>query len=187
MAKIIKKIVRVLLIIAAVLVVVPLILFLLLQAPRIQTWTVSKVTNAVSGKTGAEISIGRVSYSLWHEIVLDDVLFRDLNGDTIVAARKVDLRLREIRPSHRIFKFGTIDVHEPDFRMIKDTAGVMNLTAYLRSLKSDRERDSTGGIDIRFADIDVLNGSFTLADMSDTIGVVAGSVNYMNMHIRHIT
>jgi len=187
MAKIIKKIVRVLLIIAAVLVVVPPILFLLLQAPRIQTWTVSKVTNAVSGKTGAEISIGRVSYSLWHEIVLDDVLFRDLNGDTIVAARKVDLRLREIRPSHRIFKFGTIDVHEPDFRMIKDTAGVMNLTAYLRSLKSDRERDSTGGIDIRFADIDVLNGSFTLADMSDTIGVVAGSVNYMNMHIRHIT
>lgn len=187
MAKIIKKIVRVLLIIAAVLVVVPLILFLLLQAPRIQTWTVSKVTKAVSGKTGAEVSIGRVSYSLWHEIVLDDVLFRDLNGDTIIAARKVDVRLREIRPSRNLYRFGTIDIHKPDFRLIQDTAGVMNLTAYLRSLKSDRERDSTGGIDLRFADIDMLDGSFSLAYMSDTIGVIPGSVNYKNMHIEHIT
>lgn len=188
MAKIIKKIVRVLLTIAAVLVVVPLIIFLLLQAPRVQTWTVSRLTKAISGKTGAEISIDRVSYSLWHEIVLDGVLLRDLNGDTIIAARKLDLRLREIRPSHNLYRFGTIDIHEPDFRMIKDTAGVMNLTAYLRSLKSDREIDSTRrGIDMSFADIDVFDGSFSLADMSDTVGVVPGSVNYMNMHIKHIT
>ena len=186
MAKIIKKIVRVVLIIAAVLIMVPLILFLLLQAPRIQTWTVSRLANAVSAKTGAEISIGRVSYSLWHEIVLDDLLFRDLNGDTLLAVRKVDLRIREIRPSHQLYKFGTIDIHEPDFRMIQDTSGIMNLTAYLRSLKSDRERDSTKGIDIRFADIDLLDGSYTLSNMSDTVGVVPGSVNFRNMHIGNI-
>ena len=187
MAKIIKKIIRGILIIAAVLIVVPLILFLLLQAPLVQTWTVSKVTKAVSRETGAEISIGRVSYSLWHEIILNDVLLRDLNGDTIIAARKVDLRLRDIRPSQKIYRFRTIDVHEPDFRMIRDSTGVMNLTAYLMSLKSDRERDSTKGIDIHFADIDLLNGSFSLSDMSDTIGVVPGSVNFRNMYIRNIT
>ena len=187
MAKIIKKIIRGLLIITAVLVVVPLILFLLLQTPLIQTWTVNRVTKAVSRETGAEIMIGRVSYSLWHEIVLDDVLLKDLNGDTIIAARKVDMRLREIRPSQKIYKFRTIDLHEPDFRMIRDTAGVMNLTAYLQSLKSDRERDSTRNIEIHFADIDLLNGSFTLSDMSDTVGVIPGGVNYRNMYIRHIT
>ncbi len=102
-AKIIKKIVRVLLITVAVLVTVPLGLFLLLQAPRIQTWTVNKITGAVSGKTGAEISIGKVSYSFRHTLVLDDLLFRDLNGDTLLAAGRVDLRIREIRPSHGRF------------------------------------------------------------------------------------
>ena len=66
MAKIIKKIIRGLLIITAVLVVVPLILFLLLQTPLIQTWTVNRVTKAVSRETGADIMIGMVSYFLWH-------------------------------------------------------------------------------------------------------------------------
>jgi len=186
MAKIIKKIVRVLLIIAATLIMVPVILFLLLQAPRIQTWTVNRVTKVIYEKTGAEIAVGRVSYSLWHEILLDRVLFRDLNGDTLLAAKRVDLRLREIRPSHNLYKFGTVDVHEPDFRLIEDTAGVMNLTAYLNTLFGKNEHDSTKTIDIRFSDIDLLDGSFSLSDQSDTAGVVPGMVNFKNMHLGSI-
>ena len=186
MAKIIKKIVRVLLITVAVLVTVPLVLFLLLQAPRIQTWTVNKITGAVAGKTGAEISIGRVSYSFRHTLVLDDLLFRDLNGDTLLAAGRVDLRIREIRPSHGRFSFGRIDIRNPDFRLIQDTTGILNLTQYLLSLRRDRERDSLRTIDIRFADIDLIDGSFTLADRTDTAGVIPGSVNFKNMHLSHI-
>ncbi|MRR22697.1 hypothetical protein EG830_06915, partial [bacterium] len=128
MGKIIKKIVRVLLIITAVLIMVPLILFLLLQAPKIQTWAVNRVTGIIASGTGAELSVRRVSYSMWHEIVLDDILFRDMNGDTLLAAKRVDLRLREIRPSHNHYRFGSIDVFEPDFRMVQDTAGMLNLT-----------------------------------------------------------
>ncbi|MEZ5020299.1 MAG: hypothetical protein R2756_09335, partial [Bacteroidales bacterium] len=186
MAKIIKKIVRVLLITVAVLVTVPLVLFLLLQAPRIQTWTVNKITGAVSGKTGAEISIGRVSYSFRHTLVLDDLLFRDLNGDILLAAGRVDLRIREIRPSHGRFSFGRIDIRNPDFRLIQDTTGILNLTQYLLSLRRDGERDSLRTIDIRFADIDLIDGSFTLADRTDTAGVIPGSVNFKNMHLSHI-
>ncbi len=186
MAKIIKKIVRVLLVTAAVLVAVPLVLFLLLSAPRIQTWTVNRITGAVAGKTGAEISIGRVSYSFRHQVVLEDVLFRDLNGDTLLAAGRVDLRIREIRPSHGRFSFGRIDIRNPDFRLVQDTTGVMNLTEYLLSIRRDRERDSLKTIDIRFSDIDLFDGSFTLADRSDTAGVIPGSMNFKNMHLGKI-
>jgi hypothetical protein len=110
MAKIIKKIVRVLLIITGVLIMVPVILFLLLRAPRIQTYTVNKIASVISAKTGGEISIGRVSYSLWHEIVLNEILFRDLRGDTLLSADRLDLRIREIRPAQSTFRFGRIDV-----------------------------------------------------------------------------
>lgn len=186
MAKIIKKIVRVLLIITAVLIMVPLILFLLLQAPGIQTWAVSRVTGVITEKTGAEISIGRVSYSMWHEIVLNDILFRDLRGDTLLVARRVDVRIRDIRPAHNHYRFGSIDVYEPDFRMIQDTAGILNLTEYIDKLTGDGKSDSTRTIDIRFADIDLFDGSFILADMSDTAGTVPGSVNFKNMHLEDI-
>jgi len=186
MAKIIKKIGRVLLIITAVLIMVPLILFLLLQAPRIQTWAVNRVTGIITSNTGAEISVGRVSYSIWHEIVIDDILFRDLKGDTLLSARRVDLRLREIRPSRNLYSFGRIDVYEPDFRMVQDTSGVLNLTEYLESISGNKSPDSTRTIDIRFAAIDLFDGSYTLADMSDTTGIITGSVNFKNMHLNGI-
>ncbi|MCU0457600.1 MAG: translocation/assembly module TamB [Bacteroidales bacterium] len=184
MAKIIKKIVRVFLITMAVLIAVPVILFLLLQAPRIQTWAVNRITKAVTERTGAEISIGRVSYSLWHEVVLEDILFRDLRGDTLLAARGVDLRVREIRPSQNLYRFGRIDIREPDFRLVQDTSGMLNLTQYLLSLRKERTRDTSKTIDIQFADIDLFDGSFLLADMSDTAGVIPGSVNFRNMNLK---
>ncbi|HNT92288.1 MAG TPA: translocation/assembly module TamB domain-containing protein [Bacteroidales bacterium] len=186
MAKIIKKIGRIFLIIAAVAVMVPAVLFLLLQIPGIQTFTVSRITRIISEQTGGDISIGRVNYSIWHEIVLDDILFNDLNGDTLLSARRLDLRLREIRPAQKLYRFGRVDIYEPDFRMVKDSAGVMNLTEYLRTLRSDRERDSIRNTDIRFADIDIIDGSFLLYDSSDTAGVIPGRVNFRNMHLERI-
>ena len=59
MAKIIKKIVRVLLIITGVLIMVSLTLFLLLQTPRIQTFTVGKITKVIADKTGSLIAASR--------------------------------------------------------------------------------------------------------------------------------
>ncbi|NLE34657.1 MAG: hypothetical protein GX622_06115, partial [Bacteroidales bacterium] len=186
MAKIIKKIGRVFLIIAAVVVMVPAVLFLLLQVPGIQTFTVNRITRIISEQTGGEISIGRVDYSIWHEIVLSDILFNDLRGDTLLSARRLDLRLREIRPSQKLYRFGRVDIYEPDFRMVKDSSGVMNLTEYIRTLKGNRERDSTRRTDIRFADIDIIDGFFLLYDSSDTAGIIPGRVNFSNMHLERI-
>jgi hypothetical protein len=186
MAKIIKKIVRVLLIISGVLIMVPLVLFLLLRAPRIQTFAVNKLTNVISSRTGGEISIGRVSYSLWHELILNEILFMDLRGDTLLSAGRLDLRIREIRPSHGIFRFGRIDIYKPDFRMVQDTAGVLNLTEYLNTLSRSGEKDTTKTIDIRFSDIDIFDGSYLLQNMKDTTGVIPGSVNFSRMQVRQI-
>lgn len=187
MAKIIKKIVRVLLIITGVLIMVSVILFLLLRTPRIQTFAVNKIATVISGKTGGEISIGRVSYSLWHEIVLNDILFKDLRGDTLLAAERLDVRLREIRPGRNIYRFGRVDIYKPDFRMVQDTAGIMNLTEYLRIFKREGEADSTRRIDIRFPDIDIFDGSYLLHNMSDTAGVIPGRVNFKKMQLGNIS
>jgi TamB, inner membrane protein subunit of TAM complex len=186
MAKIIKKIVRVLLIITAVLIVVPGILFLLLQAPAIQTFTVNTITQAISKRTGAEIIIGKVSYSMFRKIVLEDVLFEDHRGDTLLAVKRIDLRIRQIRPSEMTFRFGRARLYQPDFRMVRDTAGIMNLTQYLETLKENSGKDTTRSIDISFTDIDINDGAFLLADMADTAGIIPGSVNLKNMRLTGI-
>ena len=149
MAKIIKKIGRILLISITVLIVVPAISLLLAQTPRFQDFIVKYLTETLSRKTGAEIRIGKASYTIFNKIVLDDVLFRDHNGDTLLAVRKLDLRLREFNPSGKVFRFSRADLYEPDFRMITDTSGVMNLSYYIDAIRSNKAVDTTKNLEYK--------------------------------------
>ncbi len=186
MAKIIKKIVRIIFLAAAALLLLSLTIFLLLQIPAIQTYAVNRVSRLLTEKSGAEITVGRVSYSLRHDIILERLLVRDQHRDTLLAAARTELRIREIRPKHGRFRFGRIALYEPDFRMVTDSAGLLNLNWFINSLEGGGERDTLKRTDIRFASITLTDGSYTLADMLDTAGVTAGTVNFRNMHIDSI-
>ncbi len=186
MGKIIKKIVRVLLTVVAVLIIVPAVIMLLLQAPRVQTFTVNRLTAILSGKTGADISIGKVSYSYFRKVLLEDILFEDQSGDTLLAVRKANLRIRTFKPSAGRFSFGRTDLHEVDFRMVTDTSGVMNLTRYIDAISGGREPDSTRQADIRFSDIYLYNGACLLTNRSDSTGTTPGLVNFSDLRLSEI-
>jgi hypothetical protein len=186
MGKIIKKFVRVLLIAVAVLIIVPAVIMLLLQAPRVQTFTVNRITAILSGKTGADITIGKVSYSYFRKVMLEDLLVEDLSGDTLLAARKINLRIKNIKLSESLFSFGRTDLHDADFRMVTDTAGVMNLTRYIDAIRGDRVPDTTRKINIRFSDIYLHNSAYLLSNRSDTSGTAPGRVNFRNLILSEI-
>ena len=183
MAKIIKKIGRILLIIIVVIIMIPAISFLLAQTPRVQDFFVNYLTETLSKNTGAQIRIGKASYTIFNKIVLNDVLFEDHNGDTLLAVRRLDLRLREFNPYGKVFRFGRADLYEPDFRMITDTSGVMNLSRYIDAIRSNKASDTTKSIKISFSDIEIFNGSFTLLNRDDTIGSQRGHVNFKDLRI----
>ncbi len=186
MAKIIKKIGKVLLIVILVLILVPAISFLLAQTPRVQNLIVRFLTESLSKKTGAEISIGKTSYTIFNKIVLNDILIKDHNGDTLLAVRKLDLRIRDFNPVERIFRFSRADLYDPDFRIIIDTSGVMNLTRYIDLLSSSPGSDTTKGVNISFSDIDLYNGSFSITDKNDTAGTRKGHVNFMALKMSSV-
>lgn len=186
MAKIIKKIGKVLLTVILVLILVPAIFFMLAQTPRVQNLIVRFLTESLSKKTGAEISIGKTSYTIFNKIVLNDVLFRDHNGDTLLAVQKMDLRIRDFRPSERIFRFSRVDLYKPDFRMIIDTSGVLNISRYIDLLSGNTGPDTTRGINISFSDVDLYNGSFSITNRSDTLGKRHGYVNFMALQMSSV-
>ena len=156
------------------------------QTPRVQDFLVNFLTETLSKKTGAEIRIGKASYTIFNKIVLNDVLFEDHNGDTLLAVRKLDLRLREFNPSGKVFRFGRAELYEPDFRMITDTSGVMNLSRYIDAIKSNKAGDTTKSVEISFSDIEIFNGSFTLLNRDDTIGTRHGYVNFKDLRVSSI-
>ncbi|MCI0522938.1 MAG: hypothetical protein L0Y37_04695, partial [Bacteroidales bacterium] len=183
MAKIIKKIVRYLIVLTALLFIITSLSFILFRAPKFQTYVVSWLTDNISQKLGTNISIGKVSYTFFRKMVLYDVLIEDQNSDTLLHARHVSLRIKEFRPSDRTFRFGRIELYEPDFRMITDSSGVMNLSWYIRKLRSDGESDTTKSLNINFSEIEIFNGAYSLANVTDTTGIEPGRVNVRDMRI----
>lgn len=61
--------------------------------PKFQSYIGEKVVNYLSKKLHTEIRIGNVNFQLFHHLVLHDVLIRDLNKDTLIAAKTIDVTL----------------------------------------------------------------------------------------------
>ncbi len=162
---------------------IPAVSLLLAQTPRVQDFIVNLLTETLSKKTGAEIRIGKASYTIFNKIVLNDVLFEDHNGDTLLAVRKLDLRIREFNPSAKVFRFGRADLYEPDFRIITDTTGSLNLSRYIDAIRSNKAGDTTKNLEISFSDIEIINGSFSLLNRNDTIGSQHGYINFKDLRV----
>ena len=168
MAKIIKKILTGLLIVAALLIFVPAFTALLMRTPKFQTFVVHRFTDHFSKKLGTHISVDHVSYTFFNKLLLYNVLIKDQNSDTLISAREISLRIKDFKPSEQLYRFGKIEVYEPDFRIITDTSGVMNLNWYIEKLKGDNEPDTTKKINLDFPEILVIDGACSLVNLTDT-------------------
>lgn len=183
MGKSIKKIVRYLVILFAVLIIVPASLVLLARTPKFQTFIVHRFSGYFSNKMGVQISVGKVSYTFFNKLVLYDILIKDQNLDTLLSARQVALRIREFNTSENRFTIGKMEVYEPDFRMIQDTTGKLNLSWFLDALKSDKTQDTTKKSDITISDIAIYDGSYSLIDLNDTVLNSRGLINFKNLRV----
>lgn len=183
MAKIIKKIVSTLLIVTAVLIFIPATAAILLRAPKFQTFVVHRFSEYFSRKTGAQISVREVSYTFFNKLVLYDVLVKDQNLDTLLSVRQAAIRIKEFKPSDQRYRLGKVDLYEPDFRMIKDTSGIMNLTWFIDALSSDKANDTLKKFSLSFGDIDIFDGALSIKDKSDSITERQGLINFKDLRV----
>ncbi|MEP7127477.1 MAG: translocation/assembly module TamB domain-containing protein [Chitinophagales bacterium] len=61
--------------------------------PKFQSYAGDKIVNYLSNKLHTEIKIGSVNFRMFDHLVLHDVLVRDLNKDTLIAAQTIDVTL----------------------------------------------------------------------------------------------
>lgn len=186
MAKIIKKIIRWVVIILAVMIIVPAFGALLIRTPKFQTFVVKRFSDHFSKKIGTHISVGNVSYTFFNKLVLYNVLVLDQNQDTLLSARQVSVRVKDFRPAEVYMKFGRIDLYEPDFRMIKDTTGILNLAWYIETLKGDSPGDTTKTTGIFFNEIRIYDGAYSLVNKTDTSAMPVTAVDFSDLRITSI-
>jgi hypothetical protein len=187
MPKIIKKIIRYLIVLVAVVITVPSVGILMMRTPKFQTFVVHRFTSFISKKLGTNISVGNVSYTYFNKLVVYDVVIEDQNHDTLVAAQQIAIKIKDFNPAKNIYKFGKVDIYQPDFRMITDTSGIMNLRWYLDILSGDKTKDSTNNVLVSFADIDIYDGRYQLKNERNKTVKKPGLIDFSDLKVKSIS
>lgn len=165
MGKVIKKVVRYIFILAGILLAIPLLLYVVLQVPAVQTRIVNKITEKVSENLGAKITISRVDYHFFNKLALREVLFLDRNDDTLIYVERLSAGIRRLDFKDRNISLGRVNLFRPEMSLITDSSGLMNLSWYMKMLNS--KKDSTGNnFNITIDRVDLENGAFSLIDHS---------------------
>ena len=162
MSIVIKKWVKYLLVITGIFIFIPLLLYIVVQIPGIQTMIVRKVTNTLSENLRSEISIRRVDYRFFNKLALSEVLFLDRNRDTLLYTRKLSAGIRKVDIKNRVINLGRVDLASPDLSLIADSTGKMNLEWYLEHLKGSGKDSSGREMDLKIDRIDIDKGRFSM-------------------------
>ena len=131
-----KKVFKILSITVLILISIPLFLFLALKSPKVQTFVVHEITNILSEKFNAKISIESVDYAFFNKLKLNKVYVEDQHGDTLLYSGKIYTSLRGYNLKKRFISIGTAELNTGKFYLRQDSTGVLNLKFIIDALSS---------------------------------------------------
>jgi hypothetical protein len=162
MLKNIKKSIKYFIIVAGIIILLPTLLYLVLQIPKVQTLIVQRISSHFSAEIKSTISVGSFHYRFFNKLTLNDILIKDNHNDTLIYSRELSAIIKRIDLKNKITRLGKVTVIEPYIALISDSTGLMNLTWYLDLLKnsSDTAKKTPGRFSID--QIDLSNARFSL-------------------------
>lgn len=186
--KSIKKLVKIL--VWGLVVILSIIIFawLIIQNSRIQTLLVSEVTGILEKKLNTKISISKVDFRPFNKILLEDVLIKDTNQDTLISAKTLKVSLLWFNPEKSLLTLNRVTLQDALINFKSDSSGVLNLSTLLDKLSSDtttttsQDTTSTFGFDINNISID--NSKFRLASYKPV--KVEFGINFEDLELNKI-
>ncbi|NQZ77385.1 MAG: translocation/assembly module TamB, partial [Ekhidna sp.] len=156
-----------------------LVVLLVLQLNSVQTILAQEVLMLVSNHTNHEVSLDKVQISWLDEANLKGTLVRDIEGDTLVFANKlqVNYHLWDLITADNL-TIEEIASSDLILRLIKYQEGEkLNLTTFLNSLKSDKPKKESKPIKVDHIELVGLNVS--LQDRS--VDPKPGKLDFANL------
>ena len=170
MLKKIKRSLKYLIIVFGVIVLLPTVLYLLLNTSEVQTFLVKRITNHFSNEIKSTISVGSIEYKFFNKLSINDVIIKDKNNDTLLYSKEIKVGIRRMDFKNKSFRLGKVVLIKPVIALITDSAGVMNLTWYLNLMKNQSDNVKTSGNKISIDQIEINNARFSLINKSASKG-----------------
>jgi hypothetical protein len=184
MFKIIKKSLKYLIIAAGITIILPTLLYLCLQFPYVQTFMVRRIADHFSEELKSSITVGKINYRFFNRLVINDLLIKDQNYDTLIYSEEVSVAIKGLSFKANSIQLGKILLEKPRVSLVTDTTGLMNLTWYLNRFKKPADTTAKSKGNISIDQIDIRNATFTLINHSASSG--KSRINFNNLNISSI-
>ena len=181
MLKNIKKSLKYFTIILGVIILLPTVLYLLLQTSEVQTFLVKRITNHFSGEIKSTMTVGSIEYKFFNKLSVNDVIIKDQNNDTLIYSKEIIIGINSIDFKNKLFRFGKVSLIKPVIALITDTTGMINLTWYLNLLKTPADTVKKEGSKISVNQIDIRDARFSLINRNGIRGKTKIDFNNLNL------
>ena len=141
MPKGIKKRAKIILIVAASLVILLASPIILLNISGVQRFVVNKVTNVLEQKLETHIEIGKVKYKLFNKLSLSEVLIEDQHSDTLLYANEVSASVSILPLFKRELRLNEGILSGVDMHIITYADGSNNIAFIAQAFKSTKQSD----------------------------------------------
>ena len=180
----IKRSLKYFIIVFGVIIMLPTVLYLLLQTSEVQTFMVKRITNHFSNEIKSTISIGSIEYKFFNKLSINDMIIKDKNNDTLLYSRELQVSIRRMDFKNKSFRLGKVSLINPVIAFITDSTGLMNLTWYLDLIRNPADTGKHTGSRISVDQIDIINARFSLINKSGPIGKTR--INFNNLNLSEI-
>jgi len=181
MFKNIKKSLKYFIIITGVIIMLPTILYLILQISEVQTFLVKRITDHFSNEIKSTISVGRIEYKFFNKLAINDILIKDKNNDTLIYSQNATVGFRRIDFKNKSFRLGKVILIKPVVSFITDTSGMMNLTWYMDMLKNPVDSAKKTKSKFVIDQIDISDARFSLINHSGLKAKTKIDFNNLNL------
>jgi hypothetical protein len=181
MIKSIKKTLKYLALISGILAGLVLSLFLILQITEVQTFIIQKIAGNISKEFKSTIKVGKVEYEFFNRLILNDLLIKDQNNDTLFYSQRVITGIRKFYLKDNTLDFGKVYLIKPVVALITDSTGLMNINWYLDKLKNKSATAERKPLHISINQIDLNDARFSLIDHRGAPGKT--DINFKNLNI----
>ncbi len=169
-----------------IVVVLPMLLSLLLQDTKVQSWIVNRTSSIASSLIGSEVSIGRVDIGKFYYITLDDIFIEsEVGRDTLLHIKSLKTRLATLRNLSTELFFDNAVVRGGQFNLYS-TDSLSNIKEVIdrskgKFSKSDKPKIGDSSFKLKISKIDIEGFTFRLE--RDNPESVSYGINYQDMEL----
>lgn len=199
MRKGIKKTIKSLSLIVAIVFLLLVLVVALLNNSSVQTFIIDRYTKSLSQKYNVDISVRKVNLKLFNRIVVEDILARDHNSDTLLYIPRTIVRFKENREKQEEFVISRIVFNMPYLAVTTDYDGVNNLSLFATKLqtapnegKSEKPKKPLSIPAIKIGEYEIIDGRVSMRNVGKkskddgTVDFNDLAVNDINLTVENI-